>query len=67
MNLPIDAFESLRGESDSMAGLVLEIAGEFPQVNENFVTDKCTFIPLEINKNRIDKIKVILHPFEKVE
>ena len=32
MNLPVDTFESVRGDSDSLAGLVLEIAGEFQQV-----------------------------------
>jgi CBS domain containing-hemolysin-like protein len=31
MKLPNDVFDSIRGESDSVAGLVLEIAGEFPQ------------------------------------
>src|SRR5262249_39440685 len=34
MDLPLDAFESVRGESDSLAGLVLEIAGKFPALNE---------------------------------
>ena len=62
MNLPIDVFETVRGESDSLAGLVLEIAGEFPQVNETLVNGGFTFIPLEINKNRIDKVKVIIQP-----
>jgi putative hemolysin len=60
MNLPVDSFEAVRGDSDSLAGLVLEIAGEFPQVNEEVVNDGFTFIPLEINKNRIDKVKVII-------
>lgn len=60
MNLPVDSFEAVRGDSDSLAGLVLEIAGEFPQVNEEVVNDGFTFIPLEINKNRIDKVKVLL-------
>jgi putative hemolysin len=62
MNLPTDTFEHVRGESDSLAGLVLEIAGEFPQVNETLVNGDFTFIPLEINKNRIDKVKVIIEP-----
>ena len=35
MNPPVDTFDGVRGESDSLAGLVLEIAGEFPQVNES--------------------------------
>jgi len=60
LSLPIDTFDQVRGDSDSLAGLVLEIAGEFPQVNEEVINDGFTFIPLEINKNRIDKVKVIL-------
>ena len=62
MELPADVFENVRGDSDSLAGLVLEIAGEFPQVNEEIVSGDFTFIPLEINKNRIDKVKVIIAP-----
>jgi gliding motility-associated protein GldE len=60
MNLPIDTFDGVRGESDSVAGLVLEIAGEFPQVNEVLTSGDFTFVPLEINKNRIDKIKITI-------
>ena len=60
LGLPIDTFESVRGDSDSVAGLVLEIAGEFPQVNEEVVSGDFTFIPLEINKNRIDKVKLLI-------
>ena len=62
MNLSADTFEDVRGESDSLAGLVLEIAGEFPQVNETLENGGFIFIPLEINKNRIDKVKVIIQP-----
>jgi putative hemolysin len=61
MQLPGDTFEDARGDSDSLAGLVLEIAGEFPQVNEEVPSGAFTFIPLEINKNRIDKVKVIIN------
>jgi putative hemolysin len=60
MNLPVDTFENVRGDSDSLAGLVLEIAGEFPQVNEEVPSGDFIFVPLEINKNRIDKVKVIV-------
>ncbi len=60
MTLPGDTFEKVRGDSDSLAGLVLEIAGEFPQVDEEIVSGDFTFIPLAIQKNRIDKIKVVI-------
>ena len=38
MFLPGDIFEKVRGDSDSLAGLVLEIAGEFPQEQEAVVS-----------------------------
>ncbi len=56
-----DSFDNIRGESDSLAGLVLEIAGEFPEINASFTSGSFTFIPLEIRKNRIDKIKLVIH------
>ncbi|MEX1202637.1 MAG: gliding motility-associated protein GldE [Ferruginibacter sp.] len=62
MKLPADTFDQIRGDSDSVAGLVLEIAGEFPQVNSTIISGDFTFVPLEINKNRIDKIKITIHP-----
>ena len=64
LRIPIDTFDKIRGDSDSLAGLVLEIAGEFPQINENVVAGDFTFIPLEINKNRIEKIKLTLKRHE---
>ncbi len=60
IGLPGDTFERVRGDSDSLAGLVLEIAGEFPQIEEEVVSGDFTFIPLAINKNRIDNVKVVI-------
>ena len=60
IGLSTDTFDAVRGESDSLAGLVLEIAGEFPQVNEEVISSGFIFVPLEINKNRLDKIKVTI-------
>lgn len=62
MDIPLNSFDNVRGSSDSLAGLVLEIAGEFPQVNETLVHGAYTFIPLEIKKNRIEKVKLIVQP-----
>jgi gliding motility-associated protein GldE len=60
LNIPAHSFDLLRGESDSLAGLILEIAGEFPKINESFETEHYIFTPLEINKNRIEKVKLTL-------
>lgn len=67
MKLPLDTFDELRGDSDSVAGLVLEIAGEFPQENAALVSGDFTFVPLEINKNRIDKVKIIIQQKKQQE
>ena len=64
LNLPIETFDTIRGDSDSLAGLVLEIAGEFPDINEEITSNNFTFIPLEINKNRIEKVKMIIKQVE---
>jgi len=60
LNLPQDTFDDVRGESDSLAGLILEIAGAFPQIDESLVFKSFTFYAMEINKNRIDKVKIIM-------
>ena len=66
IGLSTDTFDAVRGESDSLAGLVLEIAGEFPQVNEEVISSGFIFVPLEINKNRLDKIKVTIKKADTV-
>ena len=34
MNISLDTFDEVKGESDSLAGLILELAGEIPKVND---------------------------------
>ncbi len=58
LKIPLDTFDKVRGESDSMGGLVLELAGGFPQVNETIATGNFVFTVLEINKNRLNSVKV---------
>ena len=60
LKIPTHTFDLLRGESDSLAGLILEIAGEFPAIDQQFETNNYVFTVLEINKNRIAKVKVSL-------
>ena len=62
MQLPIDTFNGVKGESDSLAGLVLEIAGEFPKISEVVSAGDFDFTVLEIAKNRLQKIKITIRP-----
>ena len=62
MELPVDTFDALKGESDSLAGLVLELAGEIPPVNRTVPCGEFEFTVLEVVKNRINKIKITIKP-----
>jgi putative hemolysin len=61
MRLPLDTFDRIRGESDSLGGLVLEIAGQFPKVDDVVRAGDFTFTVLEVNKNRINTVKVSIN------
>jgi putative hemolysin len=61
MKIPLDTFDKQKGESDSLAGLVLEVAGKFPAQNETVRLGDFTFTILEIQKNRIHSIKVSIN------
>jgi gliding motility-associated protein GldE len=62
MELPMETFDEVRGESESMAGLVLELAGEIPAVNKVISSGDFEFTVLEVEKNRLQKIKVTIKP-----
>ena len=58
-NLPDDYFQQAEGEADTLAGLLLEIKGDFPQLHERTDYDQFTFEVTEMDNRRIQKIKVI--------
>ncbi len=53
-------FEEVRGESDSLAGLLLEIAGKFPALNETISYKNFDFVVLEIDRMRIKRVKITI-------
>lgn len=60
LNLPDDEFDDIEGDADSLAGLLLEIKGDFPAVHEILKYKRYTFEVLEIDERRISKVKVII-------
>ena len=62
MDLNVDTFDGVKGESDSLAGLVLELAGEIPTALQVVPCGDFEFTVLEVVKNRIQKIKVTIKP-----
>ena len=59
LNIDDEEFEDIVGDADTLAGLLLEIKGEFPKINEKIVHDKYTFQVLEMDERRIMKVKVV--------
>lgn len=55
-----DLFEEHKGESETIAGFVLEIAGSFPKRGEKVLFDKYTFVVESLDKKRLKQIKITL-------
>lgn len=55
-----DPFSQIRGDSETLAGLILEITGEIPPKNKEINYGKFTFIVESSDKRRIKEIRVIL-------
>jgi putative hemolysin len=62
MNITQDTFEQVKGESDSLGGLILELAGKFPEENSVINYGNYDFTILEVSKMRIQKVQVSIQP-----
>jgi putative hemolysin len=62
MKLRPDTFDEVKGESDSIAGLILENFGEIPSANEVIQLGNFEFTILEVERNRIKKVQVKIVP-----
>ena len=61
LDIDDDTFEEVEGEADSLAGLLLEIKGDFPELHEHIDYKNFTFEVTELDDHRIAKIKVVIH------
>lgn len=61
LNIREDSFDDARGDADSMAGLVLEMAGQIPDEGTILTYDKYQFTVVTVSTNRIEKIKITIH------
>ena len=60
-----DEFAEVAGDADTLAGLLLEIKGDFPSVHEKIDYKHYTFEILRIEERRISKVKVVVNDKEK--
>ncbi len=60
VDVDVDIFESFKGEAETLAGMILEILGNFPKRGQKLNVDKCLFTVVSLDKKRIKQVKVTL-------
>lgn len=61
LNVDGEEFSEVEGDADTLAGLLLEIKGDFPTLRERIDYKDYTFEIMEVEERRISKVKVIVH------
>ena len=65
LHIDTDAFEDVEGDADTLAGLLLEIKGDFPKLHEQLEYGDFLFEVLEMDARRILTVKVVLNAAKK--
>ena len=58
LSLDEETFSDVRGEAETLAGLMLELKRDFPRKGDAFTAHEIRFTVAETEAHRIDKIKV---------
>jgi gliding motility-associated protein GldE len=62
MDISQQLFEEVRGDSESLGGLLLELFNGLPKTGEKTRYAQFTFIVLSVDSKRIKRVKIIVHP-----
>ena len=65
MDLDDCFFEEVEGEADTLAGLLLEIKGDFPKLNEIIDYKNYRFEVIDLDARRIVKVKVTVREIKQ--
>ena len=65
LNLDDEEFEEIEGDADTLAGLLLEIKGDFPKLNEVVEYKNYSFETIGIEERRISRIRVVIKDLPK--
>ncbi len=60
LEIPTSTFDEVKGEAESLAGLLLELHGQFPEPEQELTSDAYRFKVMSITKRRIEEILVTL-------
>lgn len=67
MDLDGDDFDEYVGEADTLAGLLLELKGEFPRLHEKLQCNGITFEVMQKDRHRLVRIRAVMPSDSKEE
>ena len=60
LDIDLPLFDKVRGDSESLGGLLLELFGRLPKSNEEVMFEDFTFRVLSADQKRIKKVRITL-------
>ena len=67
MEIDLNSFDEVRGDADSLAGLILEISGGFPDEGDEIKFDNYRFRIISANHMRLEKIGITVDETTEVD
>lgn len=67
LGIDTNTFDEVKGEANSLAGLILELLGEHPEEGASLAHDRFLFKASSVNKRRIEEVIVIVTPEQEEE
>ena len=64
LDIEANTFDDIKGESESLGGVILELKGGFPQAGDQIQYNQFTFTVEAVDKKRIKRVKVFVHEQE---
>jgi gliding motility-associated protein GldE len=62
LSVDLDVFEKVRGESESLGGLLLELFARLPKANEEISFENYQFRVVSADNRRIKRVRVVVQP-----
>ena len=60
MGLPKDLLDGVRGDADTVAGVILEQTGTLPRQKETMIIGGIQFVAEVVNRRRIERVRILL-------
>jgi gliding motility-associated protein GldE len=60
LQLPVNTFDEVRGDNESLGGLINEISGELPKEGDVVSSGDFEFTVLEVERNRVKKARIVI-------